>query len=644
MFLESSPKPIDSSLQTSVEKLEKTSPGLSVIAARQFRYAMLQTGIELMVTAPRKFNVLEEFILRASLEITPKPTEVELAQVLGLDPIFVRSTTANLKVLNTLNVLPDGSLKLTPEGRAFYEKGSVPQPPESHPIYAIADPLLEATTFEVNPLRESALNLPNLGDFLPLNSRIQPIDSLTLTDVQQRLIHQGLGFHSPESGKEVTAFQIAESPETRWQSVALFAIFDTLNQHLTLQFRRGEQLLQSATLWLEMLQSEGKISLTELFAIRSTNGEESLPPQNPEVEARLEQVRQAATPNRDNGGENPTETGSAILIPENQIQKQFLETLETATHQVLIYSPIFTEKGIDNRLLQRLETLVKRGVWILIGQGNRSGESSDCRGDSRIASTDIDIMGKLSPEWLTKLAAIKTAEGLSAIQVVELEQSHAKEVVIDRQTYICSAHNWLTYGGDRLPQGETVYQVTLPEIVSEAYQFLSTQFQQRAESLWQQAITTQDESLATTSLSIWGGLGMAETALQQIQDREWLELLPIWLKIACQGLRSQQMSPDSPSLNQALSQLSELTPDSQELDSLCEAWRQVMAVIASGDRTLALNLLSEPVWQDFIRLGIASEAGESPDAFIAGELAKLAATFPPTQNSPRKKSKPHKSG
>ncbi|MGL5192119.1 MAG: hypothetical protein ACRC8Y_00755, partial [Chroococcales cyanobacterium] len=160
-----------------------------------------------------------------------------------------------------------------------------------------------------------------------------------------------------------------------------------------------------------------------------------------------------------------------------------------------------------------------------------------------------------------------------------------------------------------------------------------TQFQQRGESIWQQAITSQDESLATLSLSIWGGLGMAETALEQIQDRGWLELLPIWLKIACQGLRSQQISPDSPSFPKALSQLSEITPDFPQLDSLCDPWRQVMAVIASGDRTLALNLLSEPVWQDFTRLGIASEAVESPDAFITRELAEL------SQNQPRVKSK-----
>ncbi|AFY79857.1 hypothetical protein [Oscillatoria acuminata] len=616
MFLESSPKPIDSSLQPSVAKLEKTSPGLSVIAAKQFRYALVQTGIELMVTAPRKFNVLEEFILRASLEITPKPTEVELAQVLGLDPIFVRSTTANLQALNTLNVLPDGSLQLTPEGRTFYEKGSVPQPPESHSLYAIADPLLEATTFELNPLRESALNLPNLGDFLPLNCRIKPVDSLTLTEVQQRLIHQGLGFHSPESGKEVTAFKIAEPPETRWQSVALFAIFDTLNQRLTLQLRRGQQLLESATLWLEMLQSEGKISLTELFEIPC---KESFPQENYAVEARLEQVRTAATTKGDNAGENTPETGSVILIPESQIQTQFLETLKTANHQVLIYLPQFPEQGIDYRLLQGLETLVKRGVWILMGQGTVSEELSE--------------NPPILPEWLTKLAAVKTAEGLSAIQILELEQFHAKEVVIDRQIYVCSAPNWLTYGGDCLPQGESLYQVTVPEIISAAYQFLSTQFQQRAESLWQEAITTQDESLATISLSIWGGLGMTEIALQQIQDQGWLELLPIWLKIACQGLRSQQLSSDSPSLNQALSQLSELTPDFPELDSLCEAWRQVMGVIASGDRTLALKLLSEAVWQDFTRLGIAPETIESPDTFISSELAQL------SQNQPRVKSK-----
>ena len=622
MFLESSPKFIDSSLKPSVDKLEKTSPGLSVIAARQFRYALVQTGIELMVTAPRKFNVLEEFILRASLEITPAPTEVELAQVLGLDPIFVRNTSANLQTLNTLKVLSNGSIQVTPEGRTFYEKGSVPQPPESHPLYAIADPLLEVTTFELNPLRESALNLPNLGDFLPLNRRIQPIESLTLTEVQQRLIHQGLGFHSPESGKEVTAFQIAEPPETRWQSVALFAIFDTLNQRLTLQLRRGQQLLESATLWLETLQSEGKISLTELFAIPC---EKSFPQENPEVEARLEKVRTAATTNEDNAEENTRKTGIAILIPENQIQSQFLETLQSATHQVLIYSPKFTESEINNRLLPGLETLVKRGVWIIIGQGTASEELSETP--------------PISPEWLTKLAAIKTAEGLAAIQVLELEPSHVKEVVIDRQIYVCSAPNWLTDGGDCLPQGESVYQVTQPEIVTDAYQCLSSQFQHRAESLWQQAITSQDESLATTSLSIWAALGMAETALQQIQDREWLELLPIWLKIACQGLRSQQIPLDDPSLNQALSQLSELTPDSPELDSLCEAWRQVMAVIASGDRTIALNLLSEPVWQDFIRLGIASEAVESPDALISSELAKLS-PHPPRVN--RKNTQPQK--
>jgi hypothetical protein len=419
--------------------------------------------------------------------------------------------------------------------------------------------------------------------------------------------------------------------------VALFAMFDTLNQRLTLQLRRGQQLLESATLWLETLQSEGKISLTELFEIPC---KESFPQENPQVEARLEQVRIAATTKGDNAEENTLETSRAILISESQIQTQFLETLKTANHQVLIYLPQFLEQGIDYRLLQGLETLVKRGVWILMGQGTVSEELSDCRGDSRIASTDdIEIMGKFYPEWLRKLAAVKTAEGLSAIQFVELEQSHAKEVVIDRQIYVCSAPNWLTYGGDRLPQGETVYQVTHPEIVTDAYQSLASQFQQRAESLWQQAITTQDESLATTSLSIWGALGMTEIALQQIQDRGWLELLPIWLKIACQGLRSQQMSLDDPSLNQALSQLSELTPDSPQLDSLCEAWRQVIAVIADRDSAIALNLLSEPVWQDFIRLGIASEAVESPDAFITTELPKLLPTPASSPPSPSKKPK-----
>ncbi len=119
MFLTSSDKPIEAQLRDWVDQIEKQSPGLSVLAARQFRYSLYQTLVEVTISESRKFNVLEEFILRAGIELVPPPTADELATVLGLDPIFVRETTATLQRLQTLEPLPGTQIILTPQGRYF---------------------------------------------------------------------------------------------------------------------------------------------------------------------------------------------------------------------------------------------------------------------------------------------------------------------------------------------------------------------------------------------------------------------------------------------------------------------------------------------------------------------------------------------
>ncbi len=82
MFLVSSPKPIDPQLQDFVQQIEKQSPaGISVLAGRQFRYPLKQILVEVTISEPRKFNILEEFILRAGMESELIPTENELAAV-----------------------------------------------------------------------------------------------------------------------------------------------------------------------------------------------------------------------------------------------------------------------------------------------------------------------------------------------------------------------------------------------------------------------------------------------------------------------------------------------------------------------------------------------------------------------------------
>ncbi len=264
MFLQSAAKPIDDSLKKLVDEIEAQSPGLSVLAARKFRYSLYQTPVEVTIKEPRNLNVLEEFIIRAGLELNPPPTEDELASVLGLDPVFVRSTAKTLKTLQTLSAT--SPITVTPEGRLFYEKGSVPQPPYSLKVYAVADPLNEKIIFQSEPSSSSrvVLKQPDLADFVKIDRKIADISSLSIEEVQQIIQASGLALHLPKEGKIVTSSKVVAPTETIWKTISLFVLFDVLEDRLSLQVRSGKQILELISNWLEALQAEGKVSLQAL--------------------------------------------------------------------------------------------------------------------------------------------------------------------------------------------------------------------------------------------------------------------------------------------------------------------------------------------------------------------------------------------
>ncbi|WP_445636058.1 DNA-binding protein [Nostoc sp. DSM 114161] len=261
MSLASSNKPIDDNLKNLVKEIEAENPNLSVLAACQFRYSWHQTPIEVNIKEPRQFNVLEEFIIRAAIEFQPPPTEEELASVLALDPVFIRSTTANLRSLQTLSAT--SPLTVTSEGRSFYEKGSVPQPPYPVQLNAIVDPLNNKLTFQFESLNETAINLPDIADFINFDNKID-ISVLPLEEIQKNIQASDLALHVPEEGKIVTSFKVLLSTQKIWQKISIFVIFNSSEDKLSIQIRSGKQILESASNWLEMLHNKGKINLQTL--------------------------------------------------------------------------------------------------------------------------------------------------------------------------------------------------------------------------------------------------------------------------------------------------------------------------------------------------------------------------------------------
>ncbi len=273
------PKFIDSSLSSLVKQIEKENSGkqnskqtskLSVVFARNYYYEVQQIPVKITISETRKLNILEEFILRAAIEFTPPPTTEELAKVLGLDIIFVRSAIERLVKLNCLEASPL-KINITPQGQKCYQQGHVFSSPTTKLIYAIADPLQAEIELKADILTAKNKDLPSLGELVNLEDRIPDINQLQISQIQEAVRDLGLEVELLENEQVITDFKIVGKPQTCLQSVSIFVLFDEFESNYTIQVRRKRQILESASTWLTELERLQKLYLDLCDENRSTH-------------------------------------------------------------------------------------------------------------------------------------------------------------------------------------------------------------------------------------------------------------------------------------------------------------------------------------------------------------------------------------
>ena len=263
MLLASSTKEIDSNLSSLAAQIEKQNSGLSVLVARQFRFAIRQTPLEVTVSEPREFNVLEEFILRAGVKFEPAPTLKELAGLLGLDEIFVKTAATNLVSLEILDVSESGQIAIAPQGRDFLDQGAVSRS-QIQSIYAISDPLNQTLTFKLDGLATESFNLPDLADLVSLEHQITDFADLSVAEIQPLIQASGLGMHAPDNGKIVSKCDVVGDDLEIWQTISIFVLLSAIDNKTTIQARQGKQILETASNLLNELESQQKLSLNDL--------------------------------------------------------------------------------------------------------------------------------------------------------------------------------------------------------------------------------------------------------------------------------------------------------------------------------------------------------------------------------------------
>jgi hypothetical protein len=386
MFLASSvdQRPIAETLRAVAREIEERSPRLRVLAAREFRYPVQQQEIRVRVEHRRKMNLLEKFVLRALVEISPTPPPWELADALGLDPVFINSTLDTLRG-RKLIVFTSETLDVTTEGKKTLNSESEL---EDKYRYYFQDTVLGREGFLPRPLDEMDAEVEKLAD---LNSYIEqdltlfPAFAINAVTHQAELRELGLDEHDPDHDRFVIDLAPAAPAELRWSRVAVFVLEDSLSENedsrITFQVRSQGELAPGAGKWLESLLQERHLSLKELCGLTYDTVPMEMEEEDAQndgsfetllAEEHSEEIHQQVTQQlrlQVEGQAVGQEAETAIQLRDAEIHPTFLKALEEAREQIIIYSPWMNERVVDDEFLSLLEERVKQGVRILIGLG-----------------------------------------------------------------------------------------------------------------------------------------------------------------------------------------------------------------------------------------------------------------------------------
>ena len=612
MFQTSADKSLAPDLQAIAEEIEERTPGLYVVAAQQYQYPVTQSAMDIWVSEPRKFNVLEEFTLRAALELNPPPMVSDLSEAFGLDSIFLEKTYRDLVNIGAVTFDEGGSILLTPDGRTFYADGQVPQPPKHERVYFLCSSLTTAITARTSASTALACDLAKITDVLDIPLQSNFVASMTLDEKREVLTNTLPGIHDPKQGKIATSIESASPAELLWQPISLFLLYDDLEQRWALHARKGKTRLSGAQPLLDQVIEKGPEHFLELFEVSQPDEVEDNEVAADEANsseqerfARLQELVRESLRRERKAIESTAEVtpdvqaGSITMLRNEKIRPEFIKLLSSAKREVIIFSPWINEQVVDNDFISMLRALASRNVWIMIGYG--------------IARTLDKEDRKIPPAVIDKIHAIRSPQGAPVARVVWLGGSHAKEVVVDSEVYLFGSFNWLSYRGGR---GETVSRIAIPDHVAEARNGYSERFIKRAEEMWGQSCDNTFSEEGLSALSIMGALGGELDALKMIASAKRFDLLPAWTRIIANNLVHGDVEVGALCLSEASDLFAQIEPDALLGPDFGQVWKAAIKQIKAKNVALAHDLLHHPSWEYYATLGLA-DPDVTPETYLA---------------------------
>jgi hypothetical protein len=472
---------VDERLSQAAAEIEAADPRQRVAAGRVFRLPYARLRARAALQNPRRFNILEEFVLRAAAELSPAPTAAELATLFGLDPLFVDATLSQLESLKAVARGQSGAVTLTPQGRQFAKDGKALQPAEHKVLSLFYRAGLEDLQLWAAPVAApSELPvLPGLLEGARQGLGVQAQAAVTPVAVIAATVAGGLGLHDPAQGRLLTGVdQIAVD------DLGSFACGVLVVQSLL----TGDGQLRAIDLDSQADWPELQACLDRWLKAGRVKTSDFLPPPIPlEIDlGSAARAASAALPEYQQRHRAELASGKRAdgieLLPAGGEAARAAQWAQAIQHSLLFFVPRLTAATARPGLLSALDTLAGRGVITVIGWGAADEQEHEPAAPS--------------PDVLDTLAQMRTPDGLPAALAWWVGGLYGQDAIADQASLASTLPNLLLDGatsaavGQPAPAGVITYIVTAPDLVSTAVEDLERVLARAARQGWQAASRT----------------------------------------------------------------------------------------------------------------------------------------------------------
>jgi hypothetical protein len=440
-----------------VERLEKQKLGQQVVLAKQWYVPTYKYEVLVEIRKLRPLNIIEEFIVKIALSgFKEVVDQAFVSGLLGLDGVFVDTYTANLanNAIIDRDQLP--AISITERGMEYINKGLIPVDLKNETLEVYFDPLFKSFYHRGTSSGTKKLQIleeAKKAVFSDFGLRKEVENHISKQLISHLAKKKGLILESTSLGQQIADISLVSEQHVGrgYASFIEIWVYDIIED--TFFCRVWDEINETYREDIENYvtkknpPNKNDIEVSEDFLrilpqTGTTTKYENI------IRENLAILRNSKSPSI------VSNDGTVRLLRGPEIRAEFSNVFSKVERILTVFSPWITEETVDANMVEKFKELAKKGICAFIGWGISKKEQSEGK--------------KPSNELIKTLNGIKDTNGLPAVFISWLGNRHEKEIVVDHSIHLMGSFNWLSYRGDYLPRGESVYLVTHKEMVEEA--------------------------------------------------------------------------------------------------------------------------------------------------------------------------------